>query len=240
MEINLVANLVLVKLTSGNLAIFSPVALTQSTREKISEMGGDVQYIVALDIEHHLFISEWAQAFPNAKIIGPEGLQEKRDKQVDERVGKERLSVIFTKDNKGAMKIDDQFDTDFDYEYVDGHGNLELVFCYKPDSVLIEADLLFNLPAIEQYSRVPESERPSPSFMDKLFTGIQSTEGDVKWMQRFNWYLLAKDRPSYNKSIKVISSWDFTTIIPCHGETMEGNGKEIFHKVFDRHIKSVK
>lgn len=229
---NITANVSAVRLSSGSLAVFSPVALTQETRAKVDELGGNVRYIIALDFEHHLFISEWATAFPDAVIVGPEGLQEKRAAQDDSRVGNEKFDVVFNKQAKSSIKIGHDFDTDFDYEYVDGHTNRELVFNYKPDKTLIEADLLFNLPAIEQYSRVPRSDIPKSGLLDKMFTSIQSPGGDAKWMQRMNWYLIATDRKSYNQSIATINSWDFDKIIPCHGETVEKGGKALYEKVF--------
>lgn len=225
-----------VKLTSGSLAIFSPVALTDTTKTKVAEMGGKVGYLIALDFEHHIFLSEWAKEYPHAKIIGPHGLVEKRSKQHDPKIGNEEFSVVFTPEHKHETKISEEFDVDFDYEYVDGHANREIVFCYKPEKVLIEADLLFNLPATEQYSKVPESERQSLGAVDKLFTKLQSTEGEGKWIKRLNWYVLAKDRPSYNDSLKVIGGWDFNTLIPCHGDVIEGNAKEIFGRVFSWHL----
>lgn len=228
------------KLSSGALAVFSPVALTDGTKAKIAEMGGQVGYIVALDIEHHIFISEWAKAYPDAKIIGPEGLPEKRAKQKDEKIGQEKFSVVFTKENKRQTKISDEFDADFDYEYADGHGNRELVFFYRPDKTMIEADLLFNLPANEQYSRAPKDEKETTGFASKIFNNVQSPEGDAKWMQRFTWYLAVKDRTSFNESVQTMSQWDFKTIIPCHGDVIEGNGKEIFLKVFEWHLKGSK
>lgn len=203
-------------------------------------MGGRVSYIVALDFEHHIFITEWARAYPGAKIIGVEGLPEKRAKATDDdKIGDEKFDVVFTKENKRSTRISDEFDADFDYEYVDGHANLELVFLYKPEKVLIEADLLFNLPAQEQYSKVPEAEKPSnEGFIGRLFGCIQSTEGEAKWLKRFNWYALGKNRESFNESMKVIEKWDFVTMIPCHGDVMEGNGKEMFRKVFEWHLKA--
>ncbi|KAK5990987.1 hypothetical protein PT974_09262 [Cladobotryum mycophilum] len=227
----------LVKLTSGTIAVFSPVALTEPVKAKVAEMGSNLGYIVALDYEHHIFISEWAAQYPNARIIGPEGLPEKRQKAEDPKIGKEPFAVVFTKADKRSIKISEEFDTDFDYEYMDGHANKEIVFNYRPDKVLIQADLMFNLPAIEQYSKVPESEMPHGGLFDKVFTGVQSTAGDASWIKRFNWYLGAKDHASYDDSIKVINSWNFTTIIPCHGETIEGNGKEVFCKVFTWHLE---
>ncbi|KAH7316524.1 hypothetical protein B0I35DRAFT_479356 [Stachybotrys elegans] len=227
----------LVKLTSGALAVFSPVALTEEAKAKVQEMGGKVEYIVALDYEHHIFITEWATVFPDAKIIGPEGLREKRLGQKDEKIGKEEFAVVFTKDNKRDVKIDPAFDADFDYEYADGHANKEIVFLYKPDRMLIQADLLFNLPATEQYSRMPPSEQQPKGFLSSLFVNLQSPGGDPTWMRRFNWYLAAKDRASLTESVKRIYGWDFVGLIPCHGDVIETDAKAVFHKVFAWHLE---
>ncbi|EGO53632.1 hypothetical protein NEUTE1DRAFT_93121 [Neurospora tetrasperma FGSC 2508] len=230
----------LVRLSNNTLAVFSPVALTPLARSRVSSLGsGQVSYIVATDIEHHIFVSEWARAFPDAKIIGPEGLPEKRAKVTnDERIGHEPFSVVFTKEHKQNIKIDEAFDADFEYEYVDAHPNKELVFYYKPDKVLIEADLMFNLPAIEQYSKVPEAEKPHGSLLGRVFQAMNSTEGEAKGIKRFLWYAISRgDRAGFNESVRRIDGWDFETIVPCHGETIVGNGKEVFEKVFEWHLE---
>jgi hypothetical protein len=230
-----------VKLTSGNLAVFSPVALTPQVQARLATFGsGKVAYIVAPDIEHHIFVSDWARAFPDAKIIGPEGLPEKRAKtKGDERIGDEVFHTVFLAKTKAETKISTEFDADFEYEFVDGHTNKELVFFYKPDKVLIQADLFFNLPANEQYSRV--KDEPKEGVMSRFFGGIQSTEGEAKGMKRFLWYLASSgNRESFNESVRRIDTWDFTTVVPCHGDTMVGNGKEIFRKVFEWHLQGKK
>lgn len=219
------------KLSSGALAVFSPVALTDSAKAKVAEMGGNVAYIIALDFEHHIFVTDWAKEYPTAKIIGPEGLPEKRAKTDDERIGKEEFAVVFTKDKKGETRISDEFDIDFEYEYVESHPNLEIVFYYKPDRVLIQADLLFNLPPTEQYSRVPEEAKASGGFFEKIFSGVQDTKGDATWLKRFNWYL-NKDRDSMRNSVNRIEKWDFVTMVPCHGDVVEGDAKAMFRKIF--------
>ncbi|KAK2592278.1 hypothetical protein QQS21_010031 [Conoideocrella luteorostrata] len=230
----------LVKLTSGNLAVFSPVALTEESKAKVAELGGQVAYIIALDFEHHIFISEWAKEYPGAKIIGPEGLPEKRAKQHnDPKISSDEFAIVFKREGKRQVEISEEFDADFEYEYVDGHANKEIVFNYKPEKVLIEADLMFNLPAIEQYSKVPDGQK-SGGLADKLFQGAQSTAGDATWMKRFNWYLATKDRVSVSDSLKVIDQWDFTILIPCHGEVIESNAKETFRKVFQWHLQGKK
>lgn len=63
------------------------------------------------------------------------------------------INTIFTAKNKLETKVDEEFDKEFQYEFVDAHPNKELVFFHKTSKTLIEADLLFNLPATEQYSR---------------------------------------------------------------------------------------
>ncbi|KAK8070906.1 hypothetical protein PG997_011109, partial [Apiospora hydei] len=232
-----------VRLASGRLAVFSPVALTPDVKAKLAQLGGTVGYIIAPDFEHHIFITEWAKEYPEAKIIGPEGLPEKRAKAAgsDEKIGTETFAHVYTPADKQFNQIDADFARDFEVEYMESHPNKEIIFFYKPDRVLIEADLLFNLPAIEQYSKVPEAARNSHGFANKLFGGMQSTAGDAKGMKRFMWYVFsAKNRPSWNASIQRIDQWDFTTIIPCHGETMEGNGKEMFKKIFEWHLEGKK
>jgi hypothetical protein len=221
------------------------VALTEATKAKVASLGGDVRYLVATDIEHHIFLSEWAAAYPNARLIGPEGLPEKRHKAAagsDPKVGHEPFAVVVTKEmsesGDAVARIGDDFAADFEMEYVHAHPNKELVFLYKPDKVLIQADLMFNLPAVEQYSRVPDAEKPKLGVLGKIFGSLQSTDGEALGMKRFLWHAISrKDRAGFNESVRRIAGWDFETIVPCHGETMVGNGKEVFDKVFAWHLE---
>lgn len=216
------------------------MALTPEVQAKLTTLGGGVKYIIAPDIEHHIFITEWATAFPGAKIIGPEGLPEKRAKATDPKIGKEEFSVVFRAKDKLATKIDDEFDRDFAYEYVDAHANKELVFFFRPDRVLIEADLMFNLPAVEQYSKVPEAER-KVGFPAKLFVSMNSPTGDATATKRFLWYAMsARDRPGFNESVRRIDAWEFETLVPCHGETIVGTAKQVWAKVFEWHLTGKK
>lgn len=231
----------IVKLTSGNLAVFSPVALTPEVQTTLSTFGsGKIEYIIAPDIEHHIFITEWAKAFPNAKLIGPEGLPEKRAKANDEKIGKEPFFRIFEKKSKRSTKITDEFDADFEYEYVESHPNKEIVFYYKPERVLIQADLMFNLPPTEQYSKVKD-DQTKDGVLARFFAGTMNPAGEAKGMKRAMWYLFSRaDRPSFNESMQRINQWDFTTMIPCHGDVMEGDGKTVFQKVFQWHLEGKK
>ena len=200
-------------------------------------MGGQVGYIAALDFEHHIYVSDWVKAFPSAKILGVDGLPEKREK--DKMTAGNVFSHVWTKKNKEEIKVDDDFNREFDIEYVHSHANKELVLCHKPDRTLIEADMMFNLPANEQYSK--SGEDPSGGLLTKLFIGLQNTAGTATWQKRFLWYAASSgDRKGFNESAKKISEWDFDRIIPCHGDVIETGGKDIFKKVFEWHLQGFK
>ena len=214
------------------------MALTPEVRSTLESLGNDVRYIAAPDVEHHIFLGPWHKAYPQAKLIGPEGLAEKRAsrKKKDEAVP---FSTVFARAAKRDLRVGDDFDRDFDYEYVDGHPNRELVFFHRPDRTLIQADLLFHMPATEQYSRTGVSA--TAGLPSSLFARAMSTAGEARWQRRLIWYLLsAKDRPSFNDSIRRIDQWDFDRIIPCHGDVIDSGGKGIFRKIFAWHLDAVR
>ena len=192
-------------------------------------------------MEHHMFLGDWHKAYPQARVIGPGELLAKRASQRHENIP---FSSLFAKENKDSFRIGEDFDHDFDYEFVDGHANQELVFCYRPDRTLIQADLMFNLPATEQYSRSSSSSSSSGKVnwgpLTKMFIGMMNTSGSATWQKRVIWYgTSSKDRNSFNASIARINTWDFDRIIPCHGDVLESPGaKGIFQKVFDWHLKA--
>jgi len=122
---------------------------------------------------------------------------------------------------------------------VPSHINKELVFHHRPTRTLIQADLMFNLPATEQFSKTGIDA--NSGILTKIFTALQGTKGDAKWQQRTIWYgTSAKDRTGFAASMERINKWGFNRIIPCHGDVMEGDGKGIFEKVMKWHLEGKK
>jgi len=228
-------------MASGSLAVFSPVALTPTVRTKIAALSptNSVSYLIAPDLEHHIFLSSWYASFPSAHVIGPEGLPEKRAAQMakDKSVTNVPFSTVFRGNEK--VSVSEEFDKEFEYEYFPMHTNKELVFYHKPSKVLIEADLMFNLPATEQYSKTGESA--TTGWATKLFGSLQSTSGTAIWQKRMLWYVLSKgDRPGFSSKAQRVDSWDIDTIIPCHGDVITDDAKGIFRKVFEWHLQGKK
>jgi len=218
----------IVRLQNGSLAVFSPVALTDDVKQKVAAMG-EVRYITALDFEHHIFLGPWHAAYPNAKVIGPEGLPEKRKSQNNEDVP---FATIFTAANPHPS-IDPEFEAEFEYEYVPAHQNKEIVFNHKPTKTLIQADLMFNYPPTEQYSKTGVS--PTSGILTKIFGAVTNTDSD--WQKRLIWYgISSKDRTGFARSVSQINKWGFERIIPCHGDVVESNGKGIFQKIMQWHL----
>jgi hypothetical protein len=215
-------------MATGSVAVFSPVALTSDVKAKVASLG-TLKYIVAPDFEHHIFVKPWALEYPQAEVIGVEGLPEKREADPDTK-GTE-FPHVFTLSNKRDVHISPEFDDEFEYEYVDAHQNKELVFLHKSSKTLIEADFILNLPATEQFSKTGISA--TSGILTKLFASVTNTRGDAVWQRRLIWYALGgKNRKGFAESVNVIKKWDFDRIIPCHGDVIETGGKDVFNNVF--------
>lgn len=109
-----------IKLTSGNLVIFSPIPLTDEVAASIASLGGSVSYLIAPDIEHHMSLAPWKAKFPGAIVIGPEGLREKRAEMKEQDVV---FDIIFTRGGKRSLRLPEELEKDLEFEYMDGHGN---------------------------------------------------------------------------------------------------------------------
>ncbi|KAL3467021.1 hypothetical protein BJX64DRAFT_301406 [Aspergillus heterothallicus] len=218
----------LVRLATGSIAVFAPVPLTARVREAIATLGGQVKYIAALNIEHHLNLTQWKHAFPDAEIIAPEGLWEKRQSVPEFK--ETMFKHIFRAADDRPSSISEEIENEFSVEYVHSHQSKELVFLHKPSKTLIEADLVLNLPATEQYSRTDESA--TSGLLNKLLKPLASTEMSAFWQKKYVWHVSAMaDRKGFSASVQRIMAWEFDRIIPCHGDVIEHNAHEIFHTV---------
>lgn len=143
---------------------------------------------------------------------------------------------MFSKD-KPVTAIDAEFDREFDYEFVHAHSNKEIVFHHKPTRTLIEADLMFNYPSTEQYSKAGED--PRSGIFTKLFGFFTKTQGTAQ--KRAIWYAMSSgDRTGFARSMAKIDKWDFDRIIPCHGDVIEKGGKGIFQSIMEWHLEAAK
>ena len=63
----------LVRLSDGGLWLCSPIELTDELADAVQALG-PVQHLVSPNKIHHLFLGQWAQAWPGAKLWASPGL----------------------------------------------------------------------------------------------------------------------------------------------------------------------
>jgi len=66
-----------IRLTNGDLVLWSPTALTDDLRAEVETLGA-VRYLVPPNSLHHTFLGDWQRAYPDATVYAPPGLREKR------------------------------------------------------------------------------------------------------------------------------------------------------------------
>ncbi|KAH9810865.1 hypothetical protein DFH28DRAFT_984416 [Melampsora americana] len=211
-----------IKLSDDTVWVLASTPLGEETKTKIDSLG-QVKHIAIADIEHTGFTSEYAKAYPSAKIYGPEGSAHKTKLEVAEWTAKGPSPMDQA---EGAVK------SEIKAEYFDGFVNKDIAFLHVPSKTLIEADLLFNLPANEQYSK--SSESPT-SFLDRFV----SLKPDTVFHQRFLYNIAAKDKVCMARSASKVFQWDFDRIIPCHGDVIETGGKAAWHSAFSLYFSDI-
>ncbi|KAL0958115.1 hypothetical protein HGRIS_000284 [Hohenbuehelia grisea] len=60
-----------IKMRDGGVWVLASTPLDSETKAKLNELG-PTKYIVAADGVHHLYLSDFKKAYPDAKVIGPQ------------------------------------------------------------------------------------------------------------------------------------------------------------------------
>lgn len=230
----------------GSIWVLASTPLDDVTRGKIQELGGRVKYLIAPDYVHHLYIPEWSQAYPDAKCIGVEGLDTKR-KDV-------KWSGLYGVDNEETTKYG--WENEIYTRYWPTFSNKDLSFYHKASQSLIAADLIFNLPANEQYRNTPQGKATSPiPFLTSFMKYLAPTTSFHNWflnsaggMNPIPKSCIGADKLStqggstterrarFAKDAETILSYgEIKRIIPCHGDIFEtGDVRQAFIRTFQK------
>jgi hypothetical protein len=77
------------QLTDGSLWVWSPVALRDGLAEEVDALG-PVRHVVSPNKLHHLFLGEWQERWPEARLWAPPGLAKRKPElQFDAALGDE-------------------------------------------------------------------------------------------------------------------------------------------------------
>jgi len=190
------------KLRDGSLVIHSPIAIDDSLKRKIEEIG-PVGHIVAPNIFHYLYAADAAAAFPRAKLHGPAGLRKKRPEL--------HLDAVLGEQSEPAWRDD--------LETLEIQGTMleETVLWHKPSGTLVSADLVENF-------------KTADDWWTRLYLQVGGIHGKVGVSQMLR--LAYRDRRKARRDIDQLLGWDFDKIILAHGEPIDTNGVEALRETY--------
>lgn len=214
---------------------------TATTDEEITETI-DVKYLIAPDFEHHMGLDSWKKVYPQARIVGVSGLEEKKKKAgipVDYVFRGSASGKLITKDLISTLDAENESKypplpldllEEFDFVYVKEHVNKELVALHKPTKTLLTGDLFVNLPAYDQYS----------SYNTKVLCPDSGLSFLAKYMSIDSWLsrkLLGFMPKSAAPSIRAIYDWQPKTLVMAHGNIITERATERFGKLFEKYLR---
>jgi len=202
-----------IKLSDGGVWVLASTPLEAETKAKIDELG-PVKFIVGPDEGHHLYLGEFKKAYPDAKLIAVEEAIQKHqgeDIKFDGSWGKDAPDTKYG------------FEDDIKWCFFPGFTTKEVAFFHKDSKSLIEADLLFNLPPKEQYSKSKKMTFP-------LLSGFINPWSYAH--KRVVWLAGKNNLEAMKRDAKTVAEWGFERIIPCHGDVIEQDGNKAWRETY--------
>jgi len=195
----------IIRLSDGDLFIWSPIALTDAFRAEVDALGR-VRHIVSPNSLHHLFLPEWKSAYPGARLYAPPGLREKRK------------DIVFDADLGNASDPDWVKEID----QVPMQGNLittEVVFFHVKSGTVLFTDLIQQLPAGLFFGW-----RALVAKLD-LMTGPEPSVP-----RKFR--LAFINRHAARDSLRRIFAWPAQKVLMAHGAPVEKDAPAFLRRAF--------
>lgn len=194
-----------IRLESGGLLIWSPVALSKGLRDEVDALGA-VACLVAPNSLHHLFLDEWRQAYPEAKLFAAPGLAGRRkDLIIDAELGDEPPPAWADSLDQVVM-----------------NGNritTEVVFFHRRSGAVLFTDLLQQFPPgwfrgwRGLIARLDLMTQPEPTVPRKFRAAFA-------------------DRRAARAQMRRILAWPTSSVVMAHGAPVERDGQAFIAKAF--------
>ncbi|MFO0580326.1 MAG: DUF4336 domain-containing protein [Polyangia bacterium] len=195
--LQLTTTMTVLRLSDGRLLLHSPVAMTPERRAAIERLG-EVAHLYAPNLYHHLFVGEWAAAFPSAMLHAPAGLaQKRRDLRID------RIH--------GAAPVPALADV-LDEVRIDGFRLEECVLFYRPAQTLVVADLVHHI------------GRPTHRWT-ALYARAMGFYDRVALSRMLRWAAFS-DRAAARRSVERMLSLPFERLVVGHGSPLTRGARE--------------
>ena len=182
----------IVRLANGDLWVHSPTPLTPELGAAVDALG-PVRHLVGPSRLHHVSLSSWSARYPAAQLWATPELAKKRS------------DLSFAGHVPGTPPA--PWAAEIEPLSIDGAPGIgEAVFFHRASRTMICTDLLFNI------------RRPATRMTAFLLT-LMGTRGRFA-MSRV-WRRYGKDRGALKASVERLLAWDFTRVVPAHGDVFE-------------------
>jgi len=192
-----------VRLSDGSAWVWSPVALSDELFGSVEAIG-PVRHIVSPNKIHHLFLAEWGERWPEARVYAPPGLAQKRpDLRFDAELGD---------DPDPAWKAD--------IDQVIFRGSLameEVAFFHHASRTAIICDLI---------QRHPEATMTGWKGMLMRLDGLVGEHGSTPREWRASFLRRGKARVARKK----VLGWKPERLLIAHGECAQTGATSIIDK----------
>lgn len=198
---------VIVRLPSGGLWVWSPIALSDDVKRQVETLGTPA-HLVSPNKIHHLFLQDWQKAYPDARLWGPQST-----------IGKRRdLTFEAPLDDTVPAPWEDQIDM---VRFSGSPVMDELVFFHRPSRTAILADLS------EHFSErfLAEHWKPWQRWIARLW-GIVEGKGHAPLEWRLTFFNRRKAR---NCKARILA-WAPERVIMAHGEWQRAGGTAFLKK----------
>jgi hypothetical protein len=203
MGIRATSRMTVVRLADGRLWLHSPIPVSPDLRAELASLG-QVAYIVAPNRFHHLYVGQWAAAFPDAIVFGAPGLEEKRRDLVMRRLG---------------TVAEPEWAHDLGQVFVEGVPTLnETVWYHHRSRTLIVTDLCQHIAG-----ELPLSSR--------LFAGLMGVRRRPAVSNGVR--LVIKDRAALARSLRQILQWDIERVVFAHNVILRENAYDALRRAFE-------
>ena len=208
-----------IKLDNGDLVLYNPTELDTQTKAKLESLG-TVRYIVAPNIVHHTFIDPYHAAYPQAKLIGPEGISDKK-----------KIPFMELKEaaESGAYTSQIGWGNDLQLQYFPDFSQKEIMLFHTPTKTLFVGDMLWNLPANEAYTNVNDKTRqPVHQGQFSVQHAVDHHLNPEGWLGKALQWTANKPTDALKAGLKrAIYEWQPQTIVMQHGDviTSDARGK---------------
>ncbi|KTG10628.1 hypothetical protein AUR64_08155 [Haloprofundus marisrubri] len=197
--------MVVVRLSSGGLLIYSPAELTADLRGALAELG-DVRFVVpASKLHGHLYMEQYREAYPRAELLAAPGLDRRRtDLDFDGLLG-------------GTP--DPRWSADLDQTAFLGHRWLtEIEFYHRPSRTLILGDICYHV----------TGDAPLSTRAVARLAGMYGRLAVPPDLRR-----TIVNEDAARNSVRKILAWEFDRVLVGHGSVLESGGRAAVADAFD-------